>query len=217
MFRRNLSIIIILAIVAALGLILFFSVRPSGLFRIATPAPTVAPGTDLASLKNSVSSANPANVSATTLLRKPRYTGQDALGRNWLVQAESAGQEGTSTSGTYVLQHVQATFTDPSQTTPFTLAARQGRYAQTSSTLLLNGDVSASGIGFNLTAPTVKADLATRKLQASGGSRVQGQIADKASKGWDVDITAPNLNADQNSSTLVLTGGVHARFTPTGN
>jgi hypothetical protein len=64
----------------------------------------------------------------------------------------------------------------------------------------------------------VDADLTTRKLQASGGSRVTGQIQGKSAgaKGWDVNITAPNLNADQNSSRLVLTGGVHATFTPTG-
>ena len=219
MFRRNLSILIVLAVVAALGFILFLSVRPSNLFRIATPAPSVAP-TDLATLKNSVSSTNPVDVSATTLLNKPRYTGQDALGRNWLLSADSAGQEGTATSGTYVLQQVRAEFTDPSGTTPLNLYATQGRYTQTSSTLLLTGNVSASGIGFNLTAPSVKADLTTRHLQATGGSRIQGNLAGKdngkSSKGWNVDITAPNLNADQNSRTLVLTGGVRARFTPTG-
>lgn len=213
MYRRNLSILIVLAVVGVLGLILFLNVRPSGLFRIAAPAPQPAT-TDLAKLKNAVSASTIANVSATTLLQKPRYTGQDNLGRNWLLSAESAGQEGTATSGTYVLQQVQAVYTDPSETTPFTLNATQGRYAQTSSTLLLSGDVSVTGIGFNLTAPQVEADLTTRKLQATGGSRVIGNTG--GPKGWDVDITAPNLNADQNSSRLVLTGGVRARFTPTG-
>jgi hypothetical protein len=219
MYRRRLSIMLVLAVVAFLGLLLFLSVRPSGMFRIATPsAPAISPQTDLSQIKSSVSSTSLNNVSATTLLQKPRYTGQDALGRNWLLSAESAGQEGTATSGTYILQQVQAVFDDPSQTTPFTLSAEQGRYTQTSSTIKLTGTVSATGIGFNLTAPEVDADLTTRKLQASGGSRVTGQIQGKSAgaKGWDVNITAPNLNADQNSSRLVLTGGVHATFTPTG-
>lgn len=211
MYRRRLMIIIILACVVALGLVLWLAMRPSNLFRIAAPNVTpVTETTDLSKLKNAVSTTTVAAVSTTTLLEKPRYTGQDALGRSWLLSAISAGQEGTTASGTYILNDVQATFDDPSQTTPFTLSAQQGRYAQTSSTLKLSGAVSATGIGFNLTAPQVDADLSTRKLHATGGSRVTGNAG-----GWNVDISAPTLKADQNSSTLQLTGGVHAKFIPT--
>ena len=208
MHRRRLLILIILACVVALGGVLWLAMRPSQLFRI--EAPGVTHTTDLKKLQNAVSTSAITSVSTTTLLEKPRYTGQDALGRNWLIEAGTAGQEGTTTSGTYILQQVKATFQDPSQTTPFTLSAATGRYTQTSSTLLLSGAVSATGIGFNLTAPNVQADLTTRKLQASGGSKVTGNTG-----GYNVTITAPTLQADQTTSRILLTGGVHATFIPT--
>lgn len=213
MNRRSIAILTLLAVAAALGLVLYTNVRPSGTFRIAAPTPQ-SPEGDLRDMAHQASGTI-VNVSATTLLEKPRYTGQDSLGRSWLLTAENAGQEGSAASATYVLQQVVAEWTDPSATTPFTLSALQGRYQQTSSTLHLSGSVSATGIGFNLTAPNVDADLTTRKLKASGGTRVVGNTG--GPKGWDVNIAAPNLTADQNGSKLVLTGGVRARFTPKGN
>ncbi len=213
MYRRRLMILLLLLTVAFMGLLLFLSTRPSNLFRIGAPAVTAQP-TQLDNLHHAVSTTTIATVSATTLLEKPRYTGQDALGRTWLLSAVSAGQEGSTTSATYVLNQVEATFTDPSPSTPsggtFKLSAEQGRYTQTSSTLQLSGTVSATGIGFTLTAPKVDADLTTRKLTATGGTRVSGVTG-----GWNVDISAPTLKADQISSTLQLTGGVHAKFIPT--
>lgn len=200
MYRRRLMILFVLALASALGIVLALALRPSQLLRIAAP---VVPAT-VKDLGSAVA------VSATTLLEKPRYTGQDAAGRSWLLTAESAGQEGTATSGTYVLNAVEATFSSPSQTVPFSLSAETGRYRQASSTILLSGDVSATGLGFNLAAPQVEADFNTRTLRARGGSRVTGNTG-----GWGVDITAPTLSADQNSSRMVLTGGVHAIFTPT--
>lgn len=224
MFRRRLLVFILLIAVAFMGLLLFVNVRPSSLFRITPPAKAVvltpAPGSreDLARLKTTVSNTAMNTISTTTLLEKPRYTGQDSLGRNWLLTADSAGQEGTSTSGTYVLQQVNAVWEDPSQTTPFVIAANQGRYTQVSSSLLLSGGVSATGIGFNLIAPSVQASLVSRTLVATGGSTVVGSIPGSGGKGgWDVNITAPTLNADQNSSRLLLTGGVHAILTPRKN
>lgn len=212
--RRSLSIVVILTLVAVLGLVLYSSVRPSGMFRLAAPVPPPAGTEDLRAIARNVSSSL-TTTSATTLLEKPRYTGQDALGRSWLLSAENAVQEGTTTSNTYVLRQVVAEWTDPSETAPFQLTAQQGRYQQASSTIQLSGSVSATAIGFQLTAPQVDADLATRKLKAAGGTRVTGNTG--GPKGWDVDIAAPTLTADQNGSKLVLTGGVRARFTPKGN
>lgn len=217
MYRRRLTILLILAVVALLGFLLFANVRPSTLFRVAAPTPHPLVPTvqdNLKNLKNNVSSSI-AVVSTTALLEQPRYTGRDSLGRNWLLTATKAGQEGSTTSGTYVLQQVMATWEDPSQTSPFRVGATQGRYTQVSDSLELSGDVSATGLGFNLTAPKVNANLVSRTLIATGGSHVVGAVSGKDGKGWDVNITAPTLNADQNSSRLLLTGGVHAIFTPT--
>lgn len=213
MQRRNVTIFVLFVVVAALGLLLYNSVRPSGMFRLAAPVAAPTTGNDLKDMARSVSGTL-ANVSATTLLDKPRYTGQDALGRSWTLLADTAGQEGSAASATYVLNQVQAEWTDPSQTTPFMLTAEEGRYQQTSSTLKLTGSVSATAIGFTLNAPQVDADLTTRKLQAQGGTRVTGDTG--GPKGWDVDLAAPTLTADQNGNRLVLTGGVRAKFTPKG-
>jgi hypothetical protein len=211
MQNRRLAIILILSLAGALALVLFASMRPSTLFRIAAPQPQIS--TSVKDLAHSVSPSTLENVSATTLLEKPRYTGQDIQGRNWTLTADNAGQEGSTTSGTYVLNRVEAVWTDPSQTTPLVVTAQKGRYAQVSSTVLLSGEVSASGLGYDLTAPEVRADLNTRHLKASGGTRITGNTG--GPKGWNVDIAAPNLDADQDASELTLTGGVKARFTPT--
>ena len=210
--RRRLYVVITLAAVAIMGLVLFFSLRPSTMFSIsAPPAKPVQP--ELANLPEGVTSNTLVTVSGTTLLEKPRYTGQDNLGRNWLVTAETAAQSGSSTSSTYILQQVGAEWHDPSQTTPFTIQAQEGQYQPSGSTLQLTGAVSATGAGFTMTAPTIDADLATRNLKASGGSRVVGNTGE-GGNAWHLDITAPNLSADQNEQTLTLTGGVHAKITP---
>lgn len=206
-------ILILLACVASLGIVLFFATRPSQLLRIAAPmAP--APTANISNLKDTAITNGVVTVTTSTVLEKPRYTGQDNLGRNWLLTAATAGQQGNATSGTYVLNQVQATFNNPSATTTgsqgFIMSADTGHYQQASSQLKLTGAVSATGLGFNLTAPVVDADLETRKLQATGGSRVTGRAGN-----WDVNITAPTLDADQNTNSLLLTGGVHAIFTPT--
>lgn len=217
MQRRQLSILAILVVVALLGFVLHANLRPSGMFRIAAPPVPAAPSSAAGTIRElgRGPSSTLTNISGTTLLEKPRYTGQDALGRNWVLTAETAGQDGSAASATYILQQVQAVWTDPSQTSPFTLSAEEGRYQQTSATLQLTGNVSATGLGFNVVAPVVEADLTSRTLVASGGTRIVGQTG--GPKGWDIAIAAPNLTANQNGSHLVLTGGVRARFTPTGN
>lgn len=211
MHSRRIAIVIILGLAALLALVLFASLRPSTLFRIAAPQPQ--PASTVKELANAVSPSSLAVVSTTTMLEKPRYTGQDNLGRNWTLSADNAGQEGSATSGTYVLNQVEAVWTDPSQTSPLMVTAAQGHYTQVSGTILLTGDVSASGLGYYLNAPEVHADLKSRQLKATGGTRVTGNTG--GPKGWNVDIAAPELDADQNTSELVLTGGVKARFTPT--
>ncbi len=212
--RRRVIMLLLLAMVAVLGVILFSSVRPSTMFSLAAPAPK--PAGHNASLPEGISPtlAGPLkNVSGTTLLEKPRYTGQDALGRNWTVQAENALQGGSATSGTYILQQVTAEWQDPKQKTPLLISADEGDYSQTSSSIQLTGNVQATGMGLNLTAPQMNADLATRRMTATGGSHVTGNVG-KEKGGWNVDLKAPTLTADPSSSILLFTGGVRARLTP---
>lgn len=211
--RRRVIILLLLAAVGILGVILFLNVRPSTMFSLA--APVVKPLTS-SSLPQNVSTTLDGpltQVSGTTLLEKPRYTGQDALGRNWTVQAENALQGGTASSGTYILQQVTAEWSDPKQQTPLTIRAEEGDYSQTSSSIQLTGNVQATGMGLNLTAPQMNADLTSRRITASGGSHVTGTVG-KEKGGWNIDLTSPNVAADPSSSILLFTGGVRAKLTP---
>lgn len=208
MHQRRILIFLLLGLVGLLGVFLFNSVRPSTMFSLSASAPSQAlPGGISPTLAGPLS-----HVSSTTLLEKPRYTGQDALGRNWSVQAENALQGGTTTSGTYILQHVIAEWHDTKQ--HLTLNANQGDYSQASATIQLSGNVQATGMGLTLTAPRMDANLTTRYVQASGGSHVTGTVG-KASGGWHINIHAPTIVADSSRSTLLFTGGVRAKLTPT--
>lgn len=209
--RRRVLILLLLGTVGVLGLVLFGSVRPSTMFSLAAPQP--APSQPLPQGISPTLAGPLQNVSGTTLLEKPRYTGQDALGRNWTVQAENALQGGSATSGTYILQQVTAEWQDPKQQTPLTISADQGDYSQTSATIQLTGNVHATGMGLNLNAPRMNADLATRRITATGGSHVTGTVG-KQKGGWNIDLKAPDMAADPSRSTLLFTGGVRAKLTP---
>jgi hypothetical protein len=209
--RRRVIMLLLLAMVAVLGFILFSSVRPSSVFSIAAPTPK--PVNQLPQGISSTLSGPLKNVSGTTLLEKPRYTGQDALGRSWTVQAETALQGGSATSGTYILQQVTAEWQNPQQQTPLLLSADQGDYNQADSSLQLTGNVQATGMGLTLAAPQMNADLTTRHITATGGSHVTGRVG-KETSGWNIDLKAPTLAADPSRSTLLFTGGVRAKLTP---
>lgn len=210
--RRRVIMLLLLGIVAVLGFILFSSVRPSTMFSLAAPTPKQR-HQDLPEGISPTLAGPLQNISGTTLLEKPRYTGQDALGRNWTVQAENALQGGSATSGTYILQQVTAEWQDPKQQTPLTISADEGDYNQTGSAIQLSGNVQATGMGLNLSAPQMDADLASRRITATGGSHVTGKVG-KDKGGWDIDVKSPNIAADPSSSILLFTGGVRAKLTP---
>jgi len=211
--RRRVIILLLLALVGILGVVLFLNVRPSTMFSIAAPITQSVSSSALPEGISPTLTGPLQNVSGTTLLEKPRYTGQDALGRNWTVQAENALQGGTAASGTYILQQVTAEWADPKQQTPLTISADEGDYSQTSSSIHLSGNVQATGMGLNLTAPQMNADLSSRRITATGGSHVTGTVG-KDKGGWNIDLTSPNLSADPSSSILLFTGGVRAKLTP---
>jgi hypothetical protein len=208
---RRWLVLVLLAAVALLGWLLFANVQQSRLFRLTAPQPTLSQTVQSKVSRTAVVSLT--TVSASTLLVNPRYTGQDSLGRNWQLTAQSASQQGSAASGTYVLQQVQGRWDDPSQTKPLTLSAAQADYLPAagtqSGTLVLRGNVQVTGGGLNLAAPTLTANLDSREVSASGGSKVTGQVGN-----WGMAITAPNLQGSQNNQQLRFTGGVHAILTP---
>ncbi len=205
--RRRAYTLLLLGTVAVLGVVLFSSVQPSTMFSILAP---VAPPAPVNPAATPTLTGPLAQVSGTTLLENPRYTGQDTLGRTWTVEAETALQGGTAASSTYILQHVAAEWADPARPAPFRLTATEGYYTPTSSTLQLTGSVRATGLNFTLSAPVLQADLTTRILTAPQGSQVTGPLGR-----WQASITAPLLRANPASGTLLFSGGVRAQLTPT--
>jgi hypothetical protein len=208
--RRYLTFILLMAVVG-LGAILFANVKESRLFAITAPQRTVQQDVQqsIANTSTTVIKQTAAEVTTTTVLLSPRYTGQDDKGRNWQLVADTAGQSGSSVSGTYVLNTVSGTWADPSSSTPLTLNAQQGEYNQAAQHLGLSGTVVLTGSGLVLTAPRVDANLQTREVSATGGTTVTGKTGN-----WDIKITGPQLNGWQNNQRLRFSGGVHAILTP---
>lgn len=218
--RRRATIAILLGLVALLGVVLFASVRPSSMFSIATPPPaasTQSPNSNQQVFGTTISNTrlnSPLNqVSGTTLLEQPRYTGQDATGRNWTVEAETALQGGSAANATYMLQQVKAEWADPSRPEPLRLTATEGTYNQASSTIHLTGQVQATGMGLTITAPVVSANLTTRFVSATGHTHTTGHIG-RNGKGWNIRINAPTLTANPSTSTVLFTGGVQTQLVP---
>jgi|GEM_PF-4287114 len=218
--RRALVLLLLMA-VAVLGWVLYANVQQAHLFslnvqpqaahpqtseprnekeRLAQQVQARVSGTTLVSLTT---------VSATTLLESPRYSGQDDKGRQWQLQADSASQQGSAASSTYVLANVSGTWQSPSQTAPLTVQANQGQYNPQSNHIQLNGDVVVVGQGLTLTAPQASASMVTRQVDATGGVSVTGVVG-----GWHMHVTAPRLTATQGNQHLNLNGGVHAILTP---
>lgn len=222
---RRLAILLLLLGFAALGLVLFGSVKESHLFRLAAPTQAHKPvqegvqGQVKAAISgttvNSLTTVNTVN-----LLENPRYTGRDAQNRSWEVTASRADQQGSTTSGSIVLSQVKANLEVPAsgqQTTQtLTMESRQGSYNQSSNKLQLNGNVVLTGRGLTLTAPSVSADINSRTAIATGGVHIQGNIGTTANKpgGWNLNITAPTGHVDQSETRVNLTGGVRGRLTP---
>lgn len=145
-----------------------------------------------------------ATASATTVLVKPRYTGEDQRGYAWELTADSAAQAGTMASSSMVLTRVQATW---QQGQTYTLQAASGDYDMQAKTLNLQGDVRLEGQGLTLALPEATADLVTRDISGQGGIALSGRLG-----GYDATLTAPTFNLSNQASHLAFSGPVHVEL-----
>lgn len=203
--RNRLALLLFVA-AAVLVVALLSGVQKSRLFRFdpkAPPAKTVAGYSPAASLP----AAN--SVTASTVLVQPRYTGRDAQGRLWEITASQARQLGSLQGNLVELDHVSATWIDPSRTLPFTFAAQKGEFQQASNTLVLKNDVVVTGQGYTLTAPQLTTSIASRTATGNQGVTFVGPAGR-----YNAAITADNFAVDQKTGRVTLTGRVKARLQP---
>lgn len=218
--RRTL-ILILLGLAAALTVFLFSNTQEGRFFKLERRS---SDGTMHMLSAQGISGTLPTHagqISTTTVLTKPRYTGQDVAGQHWQIVAEQAEQQGGISSSVVILNDVRAMWSRASSTTPATkggvdnldLAARQAIYEQQERQLQLMGQVSVTGAGFNFTAPRMQVEVPTRVVKgtADGGEPVviTGTIG-----GYDARLTGRDFAAHPSSQTITLSGGVKARLVP---
>ncbi|MFZ2620504.1 MAG: LPS export ABC transporter periplasmic protein LptC [Alphaproteobacteria bacterium] len=162
----------------------------------------------MANLTNAELSAQAASVSATSVLVEPHFTGRDATGRSWDVLAKTASRTGTMGADEVGVEHVTATLIQPNGK-PLTLAAEAGVYTKVSDTLVLNGNVVATGLGLTLKAPSAITNLATRHLHAPAPVALEGAFGN-----WRGRITGGAMEVMERGGDTVLTlqGRVHGHF-----
>ena len=200
MNRADALKVALLLLAAGLTLWLVLGVRESHQFRISasTPSPEVPA---LPTARQAQAAAQGA--SATTVMVKPRYTGQDDEGHAWEVTADNADQQGGMASSTLVLSRVEALWRDVSST--YTLSADAGDYQASAKTLALRGNVTGAaqnGLGF--ATPAATANLSTREVAGTQGVTVTGPLG-----GYDATLTAQNFHLDTAAKKLTFTRNVH--------
>jgi hypothetical protein len=194
---RNLTIVLLL-VAAGLTVWLLADVRESHQFRISA-APPVAPTPTAKEVHSAAETA-----SATTVMVRPRYTGQDDQGHAWEVTADTADQRGTMQSSTLVLNTVAAVWRDVSRSEVFHLTADSGTYDAGGQVLGLSGNVSGTGPQMRINTPAAEANMATREVSGTEGVTVAGPLG-----GYDATLTAQNFVMEANAKTLTFTKNVH--------
>lgn len=192
---RTLKIALLVA-AAAVVVWLLLAVDDERQLRISTSSPLGGVDTPVATAGQLA-----AATSTTTVLVKPRYTGEDSAGYMWEVTANSASQSGSAVSSTLELATVRAVW---QQGEAYTLAADTGSYLMDNKQLEVAGNVILTGQGLTLTLPRAVADMATRQVDGSGGIRLQGRLG-----GFDAVLTATAFSLTGNANKLAFSGSVH--------
>lgn len=181
------------------------------MFAIKPPVTQAEVQADVANTVSNSTIASLTTVSTDAILEKPRYTGEDAEHNQWEILGEKAIQQGSSVSGTYVMDRVRALWKPASGSAPMTVHAQRGVYMPTAQTLDLQGGIQAQGEGITLTAPDMQVNLSTRQFrtQTDGDVRVTGVMGQ-----WHMYIDSRSLQGDVLGRTVHMQGGVHAVLTP---
>jgi lipopolysaccharide export system protein LptC len=147
-------------------------------------------------------------VSASTLLVAPRFTGRDIRGQTWDVQADTASRSGKLEDDFITLQQVTALLKTP-EGDPFVFEADTGEFSSQENLLNLKGNVIVTGYNAELKAPTLKVDLKTRNLAAGPRVHITSHW-----KGWQAELSGDTLVGETPGPVFKLTGHVKGRFWP---
>jgi LPS export ABC transporter protein LptC len=205
---------VVLLLLVGLGGVLYFSIGESRQFRI-TPPPTATLSKAAVSTISRTTVTSLTTLDTQAVLESPRYTGTDAGRRHWEVTGDKATQYGSAASGTYVLEQPRAIWEDPSQTTPFALAATRGVYTPATNDLVLQGEVSMAGMNMSLKSPQMLLNVVSRTLVTQNDSE-RVEMTGTYAKG-SATVTADSLQVDGIQRTLHMRGRVHAVMEPHDN
>jgi lipopolysaccharide export system protein LptC len=152
--------------------------------------------------------ANAAQVSTSTLLVAPRFTGRDMQGQTWDIEADTASRSGNLEDDLITLERVTALLHTPAGD-PLTFEAHTGEFSNNKSLLNLAGAVIVRGYDTELKAPALKTNLLTRNMTAGPQVEITSQW-----EGWQVELSGRTLAGKSPGPVFKLTGNVRGRFWP---
>ena len=165
-----------LLVLAAVALVLWvvFSVKDSS--SLSLQIGRNAPEPEMPGLVGEVSATQMVQqVTTTSVLKAPRYTGRDEKGRTWELVASEATQTGGADDSLIELVSMTVVLLDPSRTLDVRLTAPMGTYANVSETVALTGGMEATitqkGETLWLKAPNAEGALALddTRIKLTGG------------------------------------------------
>ena len=139
-----------------------------------------------------------------TVMKSPRFVGEDSKNRRWEVKAKEAKQSGVLNPDYVWLDEIEAKAED-GHGTEVTFQAGEGAYVKKDSVLELKGGVKVQGYGFTLETEELKGDLKTRHIQGESTVTIvnEGGI-----------LKAGEFELQENGEVIRLREGVHGRFYP---
>lgn len=157
-----------------------------------------------------------------TTLEKPRYSGRDDQGRQWLITADKATQFGQLDTGTIKLLNVYATYAEENNPDSAALSFRayEGVYMRASDAptahlntqsdrLTLTQNVIVNGHNLTLKTEKLTTFTTTRSIIGDQPVHLTGLYGN-----MNIDLTAGAFKVSDNASRIQLTGGLKARLTP---
>jgi|GEM_PF-2476014 len=149
----------------------------------------------------------------TTTLEKPRYSGRDNQGRQWLITADKAQQLGSLNTGTIKLLQVTANYQEEDKPSSNTLAfsANEGTYTRANAsnpeTLVLKQNVIVKGHNLTLKTEELTTLVNTRSVSSNKPVHLSGPYGNMF-----ITLTAGAFNVTEGGNRIQLTGGLKARL-----
>jgi hypothetical protein len=196
--RQRVALLLALAALA-LTIALLAGVGKSHLFRLSATAVAPEPGRAVR--------ISPTAVTTATVMQRPKFSGEDAAGRQWQLNARSATQSGSVSDSIIGLREAEGWWRNGSLTVVG--RAQTAEYQPSGSTLALAGQVRIETSDTVIAAPAATADLTTQEVSGSTGVSLTRQL-----KGQTLHAQATQFTVDPKTQRAKLWGNVHVRLEP---